>query len=143
MDIRFIEYKSEDYWKSIELRDKILRKPLGLVFSEEFLAQDEHQFNIGAFDGEKIVGILLLQKLDDKTLKMRQVAVDENLQGKGIGKKMVIFSEKIAIEKGFSKIELNARDTAIPFYKSLKYNTIGDVFIEVGIKHKKMVKHLK
>ncbi|MBN2891989.1 MAG: GNAT family N-acetyltransferase [Bacteroidales bacterium] len=143
MEVRVIEFGSNDYKKSIELRDKILRKPLGMVFTDEFLSQDKEQINIAAFDNEIMVGILLLKKINDKILKMRQVAVDENRQGQGIGKQMVIFSEKYAKQNGFTLIELNARDTAIPFYQSLDYKIVSEEFFEVGISHKKMEKDLK
>lgn len=142
MEIREIKFGSDDYKKSIELRDKILRKPLGMVFTDDFLAQDEKQYNIGAFDGEKIVGILLFQVIEEKLVKMRQVAVDDNLQGKGIGRKLVEFSEKFIKDKGFNKIELNAREVAIPFYEKLNYKPVGKEFIEVGIVHIKMEKIL-
>ncbi|MBN2663879.1 MAG: GNAT family N-acetyltransferase [Bacteroidales bacterium] len=142
MIVKEIIFGSIEYNKSIDLRDEILRKPLGLAFTSEFLQQDKDQFHIAAFEGDKIVGILILKPLDKNTLKMRQVAVNVNLQGKGIGRKMVEFSEKFAVEKGFSYFELNARKEAIPFYEKLNYLIVGDEFFEVGISHKKMVKKI-
>lgn len=142
MIVKEIFFGTSEYNKSVELRDEILRKPLGLVFSSEFLLQDKDQFHIAAFDEGKLVGVLILKPLDRDIIKMRQVAVNKKLQGNGIGRKMVEFSEKFAIEKGFSSIELNARKDAIPFYEKLSYLTVGDEFFEVGISHKKMVKKL-
>ena len=69
---------------------------------------------------------------------MRQVAVDDQLQGKGIGKALVKYSENWAIENQLSQIQLNARSNAVPFYKSMKYEVIGEQFLEVGIPHFKM-----
>ena len=73
---------------------------------------------------------------------MRQVAVQTEWQGHGIGKKLVEFAELFAKKLLFIKIELNARKTAIDFYLNLGYKTIGNEFIEVGIKHIKMFKNL-
>jgi predicted GNAT family N-acyltransferase len=39
-------------------------------------------------------------------------------------------------------MELNARETAVPFYEKLAYNTEGVRFEEVGIGHFKMTKKL-
>jgi len=142
MHLQIIKYNSDDYKKSVELRDIVLRKPLGLVFTEEFLAQDETQIHIGAFENEVLLGILILKPIDDKTLKMRQVAVQPDLQKSGIGKKLVEFSEKFATENGYNRIELHARDIAIPFYEKLSYITVGETFSEVGIPHKMMYKKL-
>lgn len=142
MQIKVIQFGLDDYNKSIELRDKILRKPLGLEYSSDFLAAEKDQFHIGIFSDDKILGILLLQIIDPKTLKMRQVAVDEHLQGTGIGRKLVEFSEEFAFHKGFRKITLHARKTAVPFYEKLNYNIIGEMFLEIGIEHFEMEKEL-
>jgi len=142
MIIKEIYFGTAEYNKSVRLRDKILRKPLGLIFTEDDLAQDKNHFHIAVYDANKLVAVLILQPLNNKDLKMRQVAVDDNYQRKGVGSLLVEFSEKFAIEKGFSALELNARDISIPFYEKLNYNIVGEEFYEVGIAHKKMIKNL-
>ena len=52
-EIRKIKYGSSEYFDSVRLREKILRKPLGLAFTKDFLQQDKTQFHIGAFDKNK------------------------------------------------------------------------------------------
>jgi predicted GNAT family N-acyltransferase len=138
---KLLEYGSPEQKESIELRDEVLRKPLGLKFSEEELKEDE-QFHFACFIDNKIKGILLLKPIADGIIKMRQVAVSPELHGKGIGKQLVKFCEQWAIDNGYHKIELNARKTAMDFYLSLDYKTIGDEFTEVNIPHMKMYKVL-
>lgn len=140
--IKEIKFKSEEQIKSILLRDKILRKPLNLEFTKEELDNEYDQIHIAAYIDNHIVGVLLFKILENKTLKMRQVAVVEHMQGKGIGKSMIAFAEQWAIENGFHIIELNARKSAATFYFSLNYSQIGDEFIEVNIPHLKFVKKL-
>lgn len=142
MIIKEIKFNSDEQIKSIKLRDRILRKPLGLEFSKEELENENDQIHIAAFINKEIVGVLLLKILENKTLKMRQVAVDEHLQGKGIGKAMIKFAEQWALINGYNKIELNARATAFEFYITLNYTCIGNEFIEVNIPHRKFVKTL-
>ena len=143
MKQKVIKYQSEDYQKSVELRDKILRKPLGMIFTEEFLADDENEYILGLFDKQKILATLNLRPLSSTTLKMRQVAVDNHIQGKGLGGILVDFSEEYAIENGFDEIVLHARDTAVKFYLCLDYEILDpEYFTEVGIQHLKMGKRL-
>lgn len=127
---------------SIELRREILRTPLGLDFSQEELEQESSQVHIGCYLNSQLAGILLLKNSDDHTLKMRQVAVKNEFQKLGVGKEMVQFAEKWARDNGYKTMELNARETAVPFYLKLNYQIIGTEFMEVGIPHLKMQKAL-
>ncbi|MBK8722071.1 MAG: GNAT family N-acetyltransferase [Saprospiraceae bacterium] len=145
MDLYFIEiqFATPEYDELVQLRTKILRKPLGLEFTIDQLSNEYNDFHFGIYNQElKLLGGMIFNNIGNNTLKMRQVAVDDVCQNKGIGKFMVKQSEKWAKEKGFNMIELNARDTAIPFYQSLGYVGEGEIFIEVSIPHLKMVKNL-
>lgn len=128
--------------QSVGLRYEILRKPLGLFYSSAELQEEQSQQHFGMVQGERVVAVLLLKTGHESVVKMRQVAVADNLQGKGIGKTLVRYAEAICREKLISKIELHARLTAVPFYLSLGYEKEGSVFEEVGIPHVKMVVHL-
>ena len=140
IEIKQFPFESSYYSKELELRNKILRKPLGLYLYDEDLGQDEYDVHIGAFDEKSLVGCTLLSRLDDTTLKMRQVAVDDKYQGKGIGTAMIDFCECYAKEKGYSEITMHARKTAVPFYTQFGYKLVGDEFAEVTIPHYKMIK---
>ncbi|RLD51165.1 MAG: GNAT family N-acetyltransferase [Bacteroidetes bacterium] len=113
-----------------------------MVFSENFLKQDKDDYIFGLFEQNRIRAVLHLKPLSDTVLKMRQVAVDENLQGKGYGSKLVRYSETFARNNGYSEIILHARDTAVTFYEKLNYRKIGKPFTEIGILHVKMRKTL-
>ncbi|HPK10341.1 MAG: GNAT family N-acetyltransferase [Saprospiraceae bacterium] len=140
MNIR-IDFGSPLYDESLSLRNKVLRIPLGLKFKIKDIATEYDSYHLGYLLEGSLVGILIL-KPELHHVKMRQVAIAPEFQNKGIGKKLVSFAEDYARFIGFTKIELNARDTAIPFYKSLNYKVLGDSFIEVGIVHSKMIKSL-
>jgi predicted GNAT family N-acyltransferase len=143
INVKEIEFGSPEQIESIYLRYKVLREPLGLNFDENDLAKEYQDFHIAAYANGELVGILLLKPIENSEIaKMRQVAVANDWQGKGVGKAMVTFSEAFLKNKSFKKIELHARETAVPFYLSLNYSIVGDLFYEVGIPHKKMVKTL-
>jgi predicted GNAT family N-acyltransferase len=97
---------------------------------------------IAAFDEDEILGCCMLCKVNDNTLKLRQMAVSNTVQGKGIGASIMHFAENLALDKGFSTISMHARDSAIGFYEKLGYKVEGEGFIEVNIPHHVMVKKL-
>lgn len=128
--------------QAVELRRHILRLPLGLDFTQEELDAEKGDTHIVATSADRVVGCLVMVPQTDTVVKMRQVAVEPDLQGKGIGERMVAASEVWAKGAGFTWIELNARDTAVDFYLRHHYRVVGDPFEEVTIPHRKMVKDL-
>jgi len=142
MDI--IVFKSTDaaYSKALQLRTDVLRTPLGLKFTLEELEKDEADAHFGSFQDDVIFACLTLAECPNGKMKMRQVAVHPDFQGKGLGKKLAIASEDYAKEKGFNTMFCHARKTAVPFYESMGYKTVGSEFLEVNIPHYLMEKEL-
>lgn len=144
MTILEYKYGTPLYDLSIRLRDKILKAPLGIEFDEEELMNEWKCYHLGAFDENmNLKACLVLEPTKNKVLKMRQVAVDEAFQSKGIGSLLVRHSEKFSIENGYHELVLNARDSAIEFYMKMDYKKIGKEFKEVGIPHFQMTKMLR
>lgn len=138
-----IEFATPEYDEAVALRYEVLRKPLGLEFTPEQLSTEWSDIHLAAFDATgKMVGILILTPLDGQEIKMRQVAVAPEQQGKGVGAAMVLESERLAKSLNFNKMTLHARETAVPFYLRLGYQSVGNRFEEVSIPHFKMEKVL-
>ncbi len=136
-----LAHLSGEYWQAVDLRQRVLREPLGMQLAGTQLAQETEAYHLGIFDNKiDILGCLMLQPKEEFVFQMKQVAVDTHLQGKGIGKKLVHFAEKFALRKQAKKIILHARENAIPFYKALNYEPKGDFFEEIGISHIMMEK---
>ncbi len=140
--IKIATHGSDLYDQTVILRDRILRKPLNMVFTEEQLAAEKDQIHIACFEGDELVGCMILVPTEDHSMKMRQVAVDNEKQSKGVGRFMSEFIETYAQARGVKRIYCNARDTAVPFYHKMGYQSFGEPFIEVGIPHTKMEKLL-
>jgi predicted GNAT family N-acyltransferase len=126
----------------IDLRNDILRKPLGLSFNKEELDREKEDILIGAFDDERILACCLLTKIDGNTCKLRQMAVQNSQQGKGIGATMMSFAENVARDRGFRIMSMHARKTAAGFYEKLGYKVASEEFEEVTIPHYMMQKEL-
>jgi predicted GNAT family N-acyltransferase len=140
-----IEFGTPAFAEALQLRYDVLRKPMSMEFNIEDIEKEYNEWHWACYDRDtlEIAGVLTLKPLNDEIIKMRQVAVSPSLQSRGIGKFMVQESERLALEKGYSRIELHARESAGPFYKSLGYSVSGDIFEEVGIPHLFMSKNLK
>jgi GNAT superfamily N-acetyltransferase len=138
-----IEYGSQDYAAAFALREAVLRKPLGISLNDETLEQERDYYHLVCHTNDGLVGCLVLLPKDEGAIGMRQVAVVPHRQGQGIGRALVEFAERFARERGFMLMKLHARDTAIPFYKKLGYECIGDPFVQVTILHQAMQKRLR
>jgi len=144
VNIKLVAHNSIEYWQAVHLRHLVLREPLALKFSREELMAENDQIHFVAFLSQnQILACLSLKALSPTEIKMRQVAVHFEQQGKGLGASLVNFSEQYAAKKGFVKMTLHAREVACAFYEKLGYLRVGEPFLEVGIEHFKMEKKLK
>lgn len=142
MPIKVIDHGSEDYKKMVDLRMEILRKPLGLSFSEIDLAKESDDNLIGAFEEDELLACCILTKIGSDTCKLRQMAVHPKIQGTGLGAAMMNYAEQLAKDAGYTKMVMNARKTAKGFYEKLGYETKGEEFIEVTLPHFYMQKNI-
>ena len=142
MALKIIDHGSREYQQMVQLRNDILRKPLKLTLTPEELEKEKDEILIGAFEEEKMLGCCMLIVVDPSTVRLRQMAVLNNLQGKGIGRALMQFAENIARDRGFRKIIMHARKTAAGFYEKLGYQVCSDEFEEVTLPHYEMEKKL-
>lgn len=142
MPIKQIDHGSKEYKQMIDLRYEILRKPLNLTFQADELDKEKNDILIGAFEEEKMLGCCLLTIVEKDIVRLRQMAVQNNLQGKGIGASMMNFAENVARDAGYKILIMHARKSAIGFYEKFGYKVSGDEFIELSIPHYIMEKKL-
>lgn len=142
MALKIIDYGTAEYNQMVRLRDEILRKPLGLTFSKEELEKEKNNLLIVAYEDERMLGCCMLIEEGIQTVRLRQMAVMNDLQGKGIGKALMQFAENIARDRGYKKITMHARKDASGFYEKMGYRRQGDEFKEITIPHYVMEKEL-
>jgi len=138
--IKQVSSSSPEYLQVWRLREEILRKPLGLSLKNEDLSDDAMDAIFIAIHNDLVIGCVMMHPLQNKTMKLRQMAVYEPWQGKGIGQLLVREAENYSWQNGYDKIELHARQHAIGFYSHLGYHVTSDLFIEVNIPHVAMEK---
>jgi GNAT superfamily N-acetyltransferase len=135
MALKFIDHGTKEYNQMIDLRMQILRAPLGLTFTKEDLEQEKNDILLGCFDEEQLEGCCLLTEIEPGTVKLRQMAVLDGLQGKGIGRALMNFAENVARDAGYKKLTMHARKSALGFYEKLGYTICSDEFEEVTVPH--------
>ena len=90
-------------------------------------------FHLGAFTDETLVGIASFvvdnnPYFSGKQYRLRGMAVLPEYRGKGFGKELVAFGEKLIQEKGFDVLWFNAREVALNFYSRLGFISKGEPF---------------
>jgi predicted N-acetyltransferase YhbS len=140
--IKLIPYGTDAWKEMVALRDEVLRRPLGLVFTEGDLNREAYDLMIGAYEDDQLIGCCILTPADVQTVQLRQMAVKPEQQSKGLGRRIVAFSEELARSRGYRRLILHARDGAVPFYEKCGYEVVGEAFVEVTIPHRHMEKAL-
>jgi GNAT superfamily N-acetyltransferase len=142
MALKILDHGSNEYQQMVKLRDEMLRKPLGLGFSPQELENEKENMLIGAFEDEDMLGCCMLVEENPNTVRLRQMAVLNDLQGKGIGRALMNFAENLARDRGYKTLAMHARKNAVGFYEKMGYKIASDEFTEVTIPHFVMEKKL-
>ncbi|MDX1954364.1 MAG: GNAT family N-acetyltransferase [Chitinophagaceae bacterium] len=142
MALKIIDHGTPEYQLMVKLRDDILRRPIGIHFSTEELDKEKENLLIGAFEDESILGCCMLVKESNDKVRLRQMAVLNDLQGKGIGRAMILFAENIARDQGYKVLNMHARKPVVGFFEKMGYKVVSDEFLEISIPHYEMEKAL-
>ena len=144
MNITFKSYKNNSplYEQSLVLRNRVLIEAVGRHENCRDFDFPEKDIYLSAFDGDLLIGTAIITPLNDTSVQMRQMAVHEDYQGKGVGRLIVKEFEKLVLKLGYSQVILHGRESALPFYKKLGYKVTSDVFYEIEIAHYEMRKEL-
>ncbi len=142
MALKILDYDSPEYHQMVKLRDDLLRKPLGISFTPNELESEKDNMLIAAFEEEEMLGCCMLVEEKPGTVRLRQMAVLNDLQGKGIGRALMGFAENLARDRGYKMISMHARKGTVLFFEKMGYKVAGDEFMEITIPHYIMEKKL-
>ena len=128
----------------IDLRYDILRKPWNQPKETSTDGMEDTAINAFIEDNGKVVACGRLQDNGNELGQIRYMAVDANCQGKGLGKLIVAKLEEEANAINLTRIELQARENALEFYKNQGY-VIKEASFKLWdiIQHYLMTKELK
>ena len=137
-----VQHGSPEYARTVKLRDAVLRRPLGLTFDTGELTRESDSFHLACRQGRRIVACVVLTPQGRHTVRLRQMAMAEGCQRRGIGRWLVTYAEDFLWRRGYRQVELHARESAVGFYERLGYRTAGERFVEVTVPHFRMTKRL-
>ena len=130
--MEIIEPNTSDEFKIYyNLRYEVLRKPWFQPKGSERDDDEEtslHRMIIDEPNGKAVaVGRLQFNTIEEA--QIRYMAVSDDYQGKGYGRKMVKALDNIAREKGSRKIILQSRGNAVKFYEKNGYKIIEKSYL--------------
>lgn len=141
MVFREIAFGTDEYRLERDLRNEVLREPLGLSLTAEELAKEQDQLHFGLFGpDDRLVGCAVAVRISPTEARIRQMAVSPNHQRRGLGKRIMKELESNLRSRGFTNLVLHARASAVGFYEKLGYTVVGDEFMDVTVAHFRMVK---
>jgi len=134
----------QDWTDYFQLRWRILRAPWQQPPGSERDELEDSAFHLMAVDeNSKTVATGRLHRLDDDTAQIRYMAVIEELQGCGLGSRILQQLEHTARDWHCRQIALNARNSCLGFYQKHGYEVIAEAPTLFGsIAHKRMRKRL-
>ncbi len=121
------------YEKYYDLRWRILRRPWNQPKGSEKDDLETQSIHLMACEKGKPLGVGRVHFNSSKEAQVRYMAVEEDLRGKGIGTKILKALEKNAKRKGADHIVLNARESAVEFYKKHGYRIVGKAHTLFGV----------
>ena len=95
--------KDTDAWGIKALIDRHVASGTLLPRTLGFISDYAHEF-IVAVDGEKIVGCVHLDEYAPSLAELRSLAVDSDYQGRGVGRELVIATERLATARGYATL---------------------------------------
>jgi predicted GNAT family N-acyltransferase len=143
MVFREIAFTSADYRAEWDLRERVLRQPLGLSLHNEDLAAEGDHLHFGLFDESgRLIGCVIAMPLGPGEARLRQMAVDPEFAGRGHGARILRDVETELRRLGYRHLLLHARKPVAGFYENSGYAVSGPEFEEIGIPHLPMTKDL-
>lgn len=134
----------EEFAQYFAFRWKMLRKPWNYPLGsekDEYEQVSEHRM-IHNTQGEVIaVGRVHMNTAEEA--QIRHIAVEKDLQGKGLAKMIMSSLESVARSEGAVRMVTNSRKLSIPFFASCGFEVVKDATNELGsLERQQMVKRL-
>ena len=139
MDVKLRQFEGADLepllkmiWDTID----VCYRP---AYSDEAITHWEDEHNETEILKDAAEGSILIAELDGAmigtgtllTERIKRVYVDPALQGKGLGKMIMLELENKAKDNGINEIRLYASIPAKKFYDAIGYNTYSEDFIMI------------
>lgn len=152
-------YPSQTYSYQLTNDSTLIQGARRLLYEELFVplqlpdtTQEElkiagEEFYFVATKDEEVVGVMVVVTEGDH-IELHHAATRSALRGEGIGQELWKMVHEFAVTRGFTRMELESRNTAVSFWESVGFIQSTDEwierknFVEHGIRHKTMHRDL-
>lgn len=132
---------SQIYEDALSIRKTVFIKEQNVPLELEIDDLEDKCEYVVCYSNSQPVATARLYMMSDYA-KVQRVAVLQTNRGLNIGSKMMLEVEKIAKQKGVKQLKLGAQEYAVLFYSKLNYQVCSSRYLDAGIWHKDMMKHI-
>ena len=125
------------------VRTEVFVEEQGVPKEEELVREAQTTIHALARINSIPVATGRLITIDNKNARIGSMSVKLEYRRIGVASLVLDFLEEKAREKGIQYITLEAQEYVKQFYSDRGYSERGNIFLEVGIPHVKMVKELR
>ncbi|MEM7758589.1 MAG: GNAT family N-acetyltransferase [Cyanobacteria bacterium P01_A01_bin.40] len=138
--IKLIQYQSQEYQQACQLRYELFFAQHHLPWQVLLDERQADYFHVAILIQGCVVAYGQLAPQHDQTYQVCQMVVKPDYQGRNLGKTILLKLIEIARQEKAISLTLNARLTAIGFYKKVGFQTCSTVFSSAvtGVPHIKM-----
>lgn len=144
VEVEFIHLKDTDelYKEALDLRYDLFFRAPGLPREILFDALENDSLHVALIHDGSLCAYGRLSEETPGIFKISQMVVRPNMQGRGLGTRVLTKLTNMAIEEGAQEIYLNARLHAVTMYEKLGFKTSGDSYVGkgTGVTHIKMIR---
>lgn len=130
----FGELSLMDLYRAMVLRNDVFVVGQKITAEAEVDGLDPMCEHVFFWRGDRLIGTTRI-RVDKKPLKVERVCIARDLQGQGLGTKLM---EAVQERLGDEAALLHAQAHLENWYRRLGWERVGDVFDEAGIPHVKM-----
>lgn len=139
---KIIQYALPEYKETLQLREDVMRKPLGLLLSAEDIKDDNMRTHIGGYYNGKLVCTCSFKIIHGKIAHIYSVCVKQEFQNRGVGQQLMNFTEKYVKLHGAARLYVEGRKSAKKFYQKCGFSPCGSEYIDMNIQHQDMRKDI-
>lgn len=137
-----IAHDFNDFARCIRIRTQVFVVEQGICAEIETDEWENDAIHYLLREENKALATARWRLINDQTAKIERVAVLKEARGQGFGRELMRYLlQEIHSRSYIQTIKLGSQNSAIPFYKKLGFQVMGEEYLDAGIPHRLMVKN--